>query len=225
MAFQIPVWKYNGVVSISTVTARLSQISRSISLAANRNVNSTQIGNINIDLLVLELINLGYTEKQITGIDDNVIMYNWGIRLSLYTPPIPPPPPVSYLYEKYFSGDLSGVIGESVFVYYLTENLGISPYYIAHLRPQKRKDELSPDFIIYDRSKKLASLLGTTNYQDKIYAEVKGCMGDIDDKRIERAIMQLSRLVTSSNQYGLIFLLNRPRGREKYKATIVVVRG
>jgi len=112
-----------------------------------------------------------------------------------------------------------------VFVYYLTENLGISPYYIAHLRPQKRKDELSPDFIIYDRSKKLASLLGTTNYQDKIYAEVKGCMGDIDDKRIERAIMQLSRLVTSSNQYGLIFLLNRPRGREKYKATIVVVRG
>lgn len=222
---QIPVRMYNQIVPLGTAT-RVNQLSNALANAINRSINLMNLGQVNINLPTLELINLGYTEKQITGIEGDVIYYDRGMRLSLrsllyhhhFTSSYP------ILLSKYFSGDLSGVISESVFVYYLTHNVGIPPYEIAHLRPYKVKNWLSPDFLFYDHQKRLSSIFGTKAYSTEIYAEVKGCMGDIDSKRIEKALKQLSRLVKSSNQFGILFVLNRPK-MGNYRATLVVVRG
>jgi len=225
---RIPVGMYNRIISLSAAIARVNQVSRNLANAVNSGRNLTNLSQVNINLSILELINLGYTEKQITGIEDDTIYYNYGIRLPLFS--------LFYhrrfltssqhplLLRKYFSGDLSGVIGESVFVYYLVHDIGIPPYDIAHLRPYKRKNWLSPDFLLYDHQKRLSSLFKTTTYSTKIYAEVKGCMGDIDHKRIKKALEQLSRSVRNSNQFGILFILNRPRMSD-YKATLIIVRG
>ena len=225
MVLQIPIRKYNQIISIGAASARLDQVSRDLTNAVNRGMNITQLGQININLPVLEVINLGYTEKQITGIEEDIIYYSYGVKLPLLSQFYQPPTLLPYpLFRKYFSGDLSGIIGESVFVYYLIHDIGVSPQDIVHLRPQKRRNQLSPDFLIYDRFRNLSIIFESTAYPVEVYAEVKGCMGDIDHERIKKALEQLSRLVRSSNQFGILFVLNRPRMSE-YKATLVVVRG
>jgi hypothetical protein len=61
--------------------------------------------NINVHTASLESYNWRYTEKQIKRLDENIYDYYLGSKISL-----PSATSHLHLFEKYFSGDLSGLI-------------------------------------------------------------------------------------------------------------------
>lgn len=174
-----------------------------------------------IDPIILEYLNIRYTEKQVKGIDDNFDLYNLGVRIRHLVPSTPLPTGRSYMTEKAFSGDVSGDIGESVFAYFLTEELGINGIKISHLRPEKIRKRLTPDFIIFEQNADLTNFFGCP-YNLPLYAEVKSSTGIVDKKRIKDALSQLKAIMPVGS-YGLLFLLQKSMNNMPYDAFLIGV--
>jgi hypothetical protein len=154
---------------------------------------------------LLELYNIRYTEKWVKRIDENFLEYHSGLRPPLNFPIHQLPRNLRYLSTKFFSGDVSGMIAESLFIY-LLDYLGVNINLVGHLRPYKRKAVFVPDFVIWDRNIINTSLISTSNYQLPIYAEVKGSTYGVDEQRLWKALRQLDRVIRTSQDRGLIFI-------------------
>jgi hypothetical protein len=170
---------------------------------------------------LLEQYNIRYTEKWVKRIDENFAEYNLGTKPTLNIPGQPLPRHLRYITDKFFSGDVSGMIAESVFVY-LLDQLGIDINQVGHLRPLKRRRAFLPDFAIWDNGPSLGSLLVPTPALP-VYAEVKGCSSGLDESRIAKALTQLNKLVGRRTSVGLIFVLFKDAGAA-YQGALLEVR-
>ena len=199
--YDIPILKYDLPIFLS----------RHLNLTFIQNIINDIIQNNNISNLIklhiypnlLEQYNIGYTERWIKGIDKNFVMYHFGIKPSLIQPS-QPLKNLKYLSFKFFSGDVSGMIAESLFIY-LLDKLKIDIKLVGHLRPYKAKDNFVPDFIIWSNSQGLRKLISATDYELPIYAEVKGSTKEISKQRLGKALSQLNKVVRNRN-YGIVFL-------------------
>jgi len=198
-----------------------SQIEQAAQNVSTNLVSSTLYRSFYVNPLLFEYCNRRYSEKQVKRIDENFYDYSLGTKYHLNAPPQKPPKKLRYLIQKFFSGDVSGDIGETLFAYFLTSEMQIPPFFIGHTRPEKRKSFLSPDFIVWDNSFNLSSLLNRANYSLPILGEVKGFTGPIDANRIEHGLRQLKRIIGRSRLIGLLFLAVRNQVRQGYDAYIV----
>jgi len=172
---------------------------------------------------LLEHHNIHYSEKQVKRIDENFYDYSLGTRFRLTMPLQTPPTRLRYLIRKYFSGDVSGDIGEALFAYFLIEEMNVRPYLIGHTRPEKRRNFLTPDFVVWDVSYRLAGLLQSKTYQIPVLGEVKGFTGSMDSTRISHGLIQLKTLLSNTSLFGILFLAARNEGRQGYDVYIVRV--
>ncbi len=179
--------------------------------------------NFLVDLASLEICNSRFSEKQVTRIDDNFCHYSFGTRLVLNRPSWRAPKGARCLVKKTFSGDVSGEIGESLFAYFLISEMGVDRTEVGHTRPGKKTAFLVPDFLIWDSSYRLATLIGKTNYRLPLLAEVKGFTGALDPGRIGHALEQLQVLIQKRDYLGLIFLAARNLRRRCYDAYVLRV--
>jgi len=173
---------------------------------------------------LFEHYNIRYSEKQIKRIDENFYDYSLGTKFGLNVPIQNPPRSLRYLIRKFFSGDVSGDIAESLFVYFLVEEMSVNPYEIGHTRPDKRRRFLTPDFLIWDNSFRLASILSSKTYPLPVLAEVKGFTSKVDAPRISHGLGQLKALIANSLFVGILFLGVRNQTRQGYDAYLIEVR-
>jgi len=176
-----------------------------------------------VSLRLFEYYNVKFSEKQVKRIDENFYDYSLGTRFRLKVPLQNPPRRLRYLIQKFFSGDVSGDIGEALFAYFLIEEMNLRPSYIGHTRPDKRGGYLTPDFVIWDNSFNLASILQRNRYALPLLAEVKAFTGQIDPIRIGHGLAQLKMLISNSSLVGLLFLAVRNEQRQGYDAYLVRV--
>ncbi|MEM2129049.1 MAG: hypothetical protein QXZ70_00470 [Candidatus Bathyarchaeia archaeon] len=205
---QVNVFRYNNSLSMSSMLRNMTLFLQTVRNVADDVVtgrNMSNITNLQISSGLLEQYNIRYTEKWVKRIDENFYEYYYGSRPSLNVPHASRTHQFSYIADKFFSGDVSGMIAESLFVY-LLQTLGININRVAHLRPHKRKSAFMSDFAIWDRGKSIGSLITATNFNLPIYAEVKGSTGNIGKERIGKAINQLSQVITNKLSCGLVFL-------------------
>jgi len=217
----VEVYAYNQSVNLASYSSgQLQTLSNGIFDDISDRSSLTLFRTVTIDPLVLESLNIRYAEKQVIGIDDNFSYYNMGVKI----PQVVLNPPIAardYLTEKAFSGDVSGDIGESVFVYLLVDSLQMNPDRIAHLRPEKFKKELTPDFLVWQQNADLSTLLGA-NYQPPLYAEVKSSTGPGNAEKIGDGLEQLKAIMPSGS-HGLLFLLYRKDPTSSYEGCLVKV--
>jgi len=156
---------------------------------------------------LLEQYNIRYTEKWIMNIDANFLEYNIAIRKpGLITPYRNLPRNLRYLHHKYFSGDVSGMIAESIFIN-LLDHLGVNVNLVGHLRPLKSKGAFLPDFVIWDQSSALTRLVTSGSFNIPIFVEVKSSTGELQTSKLAKAITQLKKVLSNQNQCGLVFYL------------------
>jgi len=193
-----------------TIPLALSSYSKSVADDINSSSNVTLVEKLNVSPSLLEQYNVRYTEKWVKRIDENFCEYYNCSKPSLNVYPSLHSRSRLFITEKFFSGDVSGMISESLFVY-LLHMLGVNIDLVSHLRPLKAKDAFNPDFAVYDvsSSTRLNLLVHSRHVSSPIYAEVKGSTGSMNKDRIEKAITQLNRLVISDSDVGLIFLVFR----------------
>lgn len=141
-------------------------------------------------------------------VDENFLEYHSGSRPSLNIPTHPLSRNLKYLSTKFFSGDVSGMIAESLFIY-LLDSLGVDVNSVGHLRPDKGRASFLPDFVIYDRSLAATSLISTSNFQLPIYAEVKGSTHEVNEQQLQKALCQLNRVIKGSQDRGLVFIAHK----------------
>jgi len=192
-----------------TITANLQSLSTSTSFQVN--------------LRLLEHCNMRFSEKQVKRIDENFHNYSLGTRFRLRRPPQNPPRRLRYLIQKFFSGDVSGDIGEALFAYFLIDVINLSSSQIGHTKPVKRGGFLRPDFVIWDNLRRLASVLQKSGYGLPLLAEVKAFTGQIDPSRIGHGLAQLQMAIANSSLIGLLFLVVRNEQRQGYDAYLVRV--
>ena len=220
----VGVFKYNNIVSLyrmSSPTLLKQFVSNVINDLLHRtNVSLLRILSVTPGLL--EQYNVRYTEKWVRRIDENFLEYNVGIRPRLNIPLTPPPRNLKYLSEKFFSGDISGTIAESLFIYLLDE-LGVDISLVGHLRPLKKKRAFLPDFVIWDDSHAIRLLISSSNYQPPAYAEVKGSTSNIDPNRLIKALLQLNKLLTKPSNCGIVFFAFKNLQNLSYEALILEV--
>jgi len=213
----VEVYKRNGIINLST--ANMLNQARLILNSLNTFPN---FRTFHVNLSGLEIYNIFYTEKQVRRIDENYLDYSQGNRLRNIIPPFRPPRRLRYLFRKFFSGDTSGNIGESLFVYFLVEEMGLNPYDIGHLRPEKMRGYLTTDYLIWDHGKLLREIIDT-DYSLPLYAEVKSSTGSFDRQRIENGLNQL-KATMSRGEYGILFLVKREEHIQCYRAYVIPVR-
>lgn len=181
--------------------------------------NSSVFASFVVNPSFLEIYNMKYTEKQVRRIDENFLDYSSFLTLRLA---VPSPRLRRYgLVYKYFSGDVSGDIGEALVVYFLVEELGLKSYNICHLRSEKRRRYLTPDFIIWDQNNALTRMIQESHHP-MVYAEVKSSTRVMTDERIERGLNQLKRVIGS--RHGLLFLVQKNQDKRGYVVHVVVVK-
>lgn len=222
MSIQLPhidIFRYNSVVSLLPIQ-NLTQEAGTIRQSILHNSNMTLFHNLEINVTVLERHNVNYSEKQIRGIDENFFDYNNGIRLPQIPPRNNPPGRLTYLIEKAYSGDVSGEIGESIFAYLLIDALGIDGRNIGHLRPETRRGQFTPDFLIFEQNNFLNQIFGQP-YNPPLFAEIKSSTGIMSTKTITDALIQL-RTVMIHQKHGLLFLLFKQFG-QTYRGLLVGV--
>jgi hypothetical protein len=176
-----------------------------------------------VDPRLFENCNARFSEKQIKRIDENFHDYSLGTRFRLNMPVQRPPRRLRYLIQKSFSGDVSGDIGEALFAYFMIYEMQVNPSLIGHLRPEKIKGFLSPDFVVWDNSLNLSRLMQKPSFPRPLLGEVKGSTGSIATERIYRALLQLRRLILGQALVGLLFLAMRNEVRQGYDAYVVRV--
>jgi hypothetical protein len=198
---------------------------KSIIFDISRQINKHHLITLQLYPGLFELYNVRYTEKWVKRIDENFLEYHAGSRPSLNVPSRQLPRNLKYLSTKFFSGDVSGTIAESLFIYFL-HSIGIDINFVGHLRPHKREDLFTPDFIIYDEKILNARignipLISISNCRLPIYAEVKGSTSQIKEDRIEKALLQLNQVIRESQDCGLIFIAYK---NPNYEGIIFEVR-
>jgi len=212
---------YPSVINLGQMTAgQIEQQAEAI--ATNLQVLSPLIS-FSVSLRLFEYYNVKFSEKQVKRIDENFYNYSLGTRFRLKVPLQNPPRRLRYLIQKFFSGDVSGDIGEALFAYFLIEEMNLSSSYIGHTRPDKRGGYLTPDFVVWDNSFNLASILQKNKYALPLLAEVKAFTGQIDPVRIGHGLAQLKTLISNSSLVGLLFLAVRNEQRQGYDAYLVKV--
>lgn len=223
---RVEILRYNQVLSLSNILSNrwtFRQIMETLADDVANSYNTSNLATLSIFPGLLEQYNIRYTEKWVRRIDENFLEYYHGLRPALNVPPIRTSSRrLSYLYDKFFSGDVSGMIAESLFIY-LLDHLGININLVGHLRPLKRKNAFLPDFVIWDTSKAVGSLVQSTSIQPPLYAEVKGSTGNIDKNRIAKAITQLHKVITQTTACGILFLVFRESQTMVYTGTIIEV--
>lgn len=220
----VEVFKYNNIISLRRISS-LILLRHFVDNAIN-----DLLHRINVNLLktlfvtpgLLEQYNIRYAEKWVRRIDENFLEYNTGIRPGLNIPSMPPPKNLKYLSNKFFSGDVSGTIAESLFIYLLDE-LGIEISLVGHLRPLKKKNAFLPDFIIWDDSHAVRLLISSSSYQPPAYAEVKGSTSNIDRNRLIKALLQLNKLLTKTSDCGIVFFAFKNPQNFNYEALVLEV--
>jgi hypothetical protein len=164
-----------------------------------------------------------FSEKQVKRIDENFHDYSLGTRFSLNQPIQNPPRRLRYLIEKFFSGDVSGDIGEALFAYFLINVINLMPSQIGHTKPVKRSGYLTTDFVVWDNLYRLTSVLQKSNYGLPLFAEVKAFTSQIDPSRIGHGLAQLKMAIANSTLIGLLFLVIRNQQQQRYDAYLIEV--
>lgn len=220
----ITIQAYNRIIDIDSLNRdELHEIGKEI-LEDIIVGNFVHFRDMPINVTILEELNMLYAEKQVRGIDENFSEYNTGIRIQNSVPSSPLPTGVRYLTEKTFSGDVSGDIGESTFTYFLREILDIDHDNIGHLRPEKKIDAITPDFVISERNLPLESEIFREPYTIPLFAEVKSSTGLMDANRIRKGLSQLQTVMRlKKNSHGLLFLLYRNNG-STYQGLLIGVK-
>ena len=208
---KIYVYKYNTILYLKDITGseiNLNTTIQSIMYNIQSNTNISFLTSLDIVPGLLEMYNLMFTEKMIRGLDNNFPIYYKAFRPTLNYPHHHRYGSIKgkYLTRKYFSGDVSGMIAESLFIY-LLNTLGIDISTVGHLRPHKIKGSYTPDFVIWDNSRAIYNLVSNV-CTPPVYAEVKGSTGNIDPNRLKRAISQLNNVIMN-NKCGIIFYVYR----------------
>jgi len=176
-----------------------------------------------ISLPLLEFYNQRYTERRIRRIDENFYDYCIGGGASLHVPSQRLPRELQYLSKKFYSGDVSGGIGESLFVYFMVHGLGINSVNIGHLRPLKKRGYVTPDFVITEDNGRLQALLNTNTYDLPVYAEVKSSASAIDRDRIKKGLDQIIKFIKNEHDYGLLFITQKNYELNTYNVYLVIV--
>jgi len=218
---RVDVYVYPAVINLHPVSPNQIEL-QAKNIAANLQTSNI-FRSFYVSPLLFEYYSVRYSEKQVKRIDENFYNYSLGTRFRLNAPPRNPPRRLRYLIQKFFSGDVSGGIGEALFVYFLIQVMNVKPFCIGHTRPEKRRGFLTPDFLIWDDSFDLAVLLQKKNYALPILGEVKGFTGLIDWVRISHALSQLKMLIVNKSLNGLVFLAVRNEARQGYDAYTVRV--
>ncbi len=223
----VEVLKYNNVLSLNRMSfyslTSLRHTVENIIHDVVRRINIRPLKVLQVIPGLLEQYNIRYTEKWIKAIDENFLEYNIGIRPRLNIPfNRPLPRNLRYLSDKFFSGDISGTIAESLFIYLLDE-LGIDISLVGHLRPIKRKNMFLPDFIIWDNRPEIRQLISSSTYQPPLYAEVKGSTSGINHEKLIKALFQLNKLLNKQSNCGVVFLAFRDYQNLNYKALVLEV--
>lgn len=218
---QVDLYDYPTIISLRSMnTNRIRSQAKNIV----KNIRTSNIfRRFNVIPWLFEHYNIRYSEKQVKRIDQNFYDYSLGTRFPLNVPQTPPRK-LKYLIQKFFSGDVSGDIAEALFAYFLIDEMNVRPNCIGHTRPQKRKGFLTPDFIVWDKSFKLASFLQRKKYPLPVYGEVKGFTSRIDSLRISHALSQLRALIANTNRLGILFLAARNQNRQGYDCYTVRVK-
>jgi hypothetical protein len=212
-AQSLDVFKYTIPLSLSNLNrGRYSYKNwlRRIVFNVLRGINKHHLITLQLYPGLFELYNVRYAEKWVKRIDENFLEYHAGSKPSLNIPPYPLPRNLKYLSTKSFSGDVSGTIAESLFIYFL-HNIGININSVGHLRPYKKlQGQFAPDFVIWDKgilNVKIANvpLISMNNCRLPIWAEVKGSTSQINEEQIKKALMQLA-IISSTQGCGLIFV-------------------
>ncbi len=217
----VDMYVFPSVINLGRMNAwQLEQQAETI--AANLQTLSPLIS-FPVNLRLFEYYNAKFSEKQVRRIDQNFFDYSRGTRFRLNVPFQNPPRRLRYLIQKFFSGDVSGDIDEALFAYFLIEEMNLNSSYIGHTRPDKRGGYLTTDFVIWDISFKLASILQRNRYALPLLAEVKAFTGQIDPVRISHGLAQLKILISNSSLLGLLFLAIRNEQRQRYDSYLVRV--
>jgi hypothetical protein len=208
----VDVFKYTDPLSLSNLGMNSHKNwLRMIITNVLQRINIHRLITLQLYPILFELYNVRYSEKWVKKIDDNFLEYHAGSKPSLKVPTHSLPRNLKYLSTKFFSGDVSGTIAESLFIYFL-HNLGININLVGHLRPHKRlRGQFTPDFVIWDGgilNVKIDNipLISMRNCQLPIYAEVKGSTSQINEEQLEKALLQLSKVIFNPQYCGLIFV-------------------
>jgi len=221
----VEVFKYNSIILLHRILSYASLRSLINNIINNllHRVNVSPLRALSVSPGLLEQYNVRYTEKWIKRIDENFLEYNVGIRPRLNVPLITQlPRNLRYLSDKFFSGDVSGTIAESLFICLLDE-LGVNISLVGHLRSLKRRNMFLPDFIIWDNSPAIRLLISSDDYQPPAYAEVKGSTGNIDPIRLIKALLQLNKLLTKQGSCGIVFFAFKNPRNFNYEALVLEV--
>lgn len=222
IALQVDLYVYPAVVQLHSKTK--NQIKSEGKNILSNIGTSTIFRSFHVVPSLLEHYNIRYSEKQVKRIDENFYDYSLGTKFSINVPIQNPPGQLRYLIEKYFSGDVSGDIGEALFAYFLIVEMNVNPYLIGHTRPMKRRNLLTPDFVVWDFSHKLTTLLQSGKYQLPILGEVKAFTGGMDSTRITHGLAQLQMPIANSSLKGILFLVARNQVRQGYDVYTVRVK-
>jgi hypothetical protein len=210
IARSLAIFKYDVPLSLQNLSSGMNWTINIIDdVLKQRNIR--HINTLHLYPRLLEFYNIGYTEKWIRRIDENFLEYDSGVKPIINVPRQRLPANFKYLYIKSFSGDVSGMIAESLFIYFLY-SLGVKINGIGHLRPHKRgRSSFFPDYAIWDTSKAIALVLSVNNYSLPILAEVKGSTSTASRRelaqRLVKALIQLNYFISEPDQCGLVFLL------------------
>ncbi len=219
---QVDLYRYPAVINLHSMSAN------QIQSQAENIVSTLQTSKIFRSFYVVpslfECHNIRYSEKQVKRIDENFYDYSLGTKFRLNVPPQSQPRTLRYLIRKYFSGDVSGDIGEALFAYFLIDEMNVRPYCVGHTRPEKRRNFVTPDFVIWDSSFRLAGLLQSRMYPLPVLGEVKGFTGNIDSTRISHGLGQLKMPIGSTSLFGILFLAVRNEWRQGYDAYTIRVK-
>jgi len=206
LSVELNVSKYNVSLSLSKLSGLGKTLLKTIIDDVLKGRNLRPLKTLQIYPAFLDLYNVRYTEKWIEKLDVNFLKYHVGSKPKLNIPRRRLPRNLEYLSFKVFSGDVSGMIAESLFVYFL-DYLGVNIDLVAHLRPYKgRQAAFVPDFAIWDGSLAAKSLISISNYQLPVYAEVKGSAQGMNELQLERALCQLAKIIQAPQDRGLVFM-------------------
>ena len=214
------VFKYVIPLSLRNFSQGKIQLKRIINDVLRRR-NTSHLMTLPIHPALLEFYNVRYAEKWVKKMDENFLEYHVGSKPSLNIPPFRSPKNIRYLSTKFFSGDVSGMIAESLFIY-LLDYVGVNVNLVGHLRPYKRgRTIFFPDFVIWDRIPATTTLISINDYQLPIYAEVKGSTYGMNEQQLEKALHQLNNVILTPQDCGLIFIAYK---NPNYEGIIFEVR-
>jgi hypothetical protein len=145
MPLQVNIFRYDQTISLSTIpqgSTAFDQFAKNIADDIMSSSNLTPMINLHVLPRLLEQFNVRYTEKWVKRVDENFFEYYYGYRPSLNVYPPFPTRHAYYIFDKFFSGDVSGMISESLFVY-LLQILGVNINLVSHLRPLIARSRLA----------------------------------------------------------------------------------